>query len=429
MRFKFVHAADLHLDTPFSGIACLDPLLANSLRDASLDAWDALVDLVIKEKALFLLIAGDIYDGPDRGLRAQVRFYQGLKRLSQHGVRVFLVHGNHDPLEGWSVIRRWPEGVFVFEADRVHREHIVVDGTLIATIYGVSYARREESRNLAAMFKRAEEPGVHIGLLHCNATGTNEHGAYAPCKVTDLIEGGMDYWALGHVHRFTVMHENKPWVVYPGNLQGRSPAPGEIGPKGAVVVECDSESGILGQPRFVPLDRARFLRIAVDTSLAADTLGVIEAARCEMERIREEHPGRILIIRLELTGESACASDLAQLEATGELLDEIREIGKGFAPPIFCETVTNVTRLKIEREQIRSRGDFVSAVVDTTDGLAANPKELSQLILRIGEGLYTTKRGRLLPAPGSIAETEMREMLLEAEKICLWHLLAGSETL
>lgn len=426
MRFKFVHAADLHLDTPFTGIAYQDPSLSDAMRDASLEAWDALVDLVLKEHAVFLLLAGDIYDGPERGLRAQVRFHQGLKKLSEHGVRVFIVHGNHDPLEGWSAISRWPDGVFVFGADGVRSAQVEVNGTCAATIYGISYAKREETRNLASLFRRTEGPGVHIGLLHCNATGTAEHGAYAPCKVADLLASGMDYWALGHVHRQTILHKGRPWAVYPGNIQGRSPAPGETGPKGAVVVECDSEYGILSQPRFVPLDRARFLNLAVDISVAADPVGIIEAVRGEMERVRDDHPGRILIVRLDLTGESTCASDLAQLEATGEFLEQVREVGRGFAPPVFCESFRIKTRLRIEREQIRSRGDFVSELVAGTDELAANPSELSRLISDIGQELYTSERRRWLPHK-SFDLPQMVEMLMEAENLCLRHLLAGSE--
>ena len=120
MRFNFVHAADLHLDTPFEGLGRVRPDLAARLRDASLEAFDTLIDLTLGRGAEFLLLAGDVYDGADRGLRAQLRFLRGLKRLATDGVKVFVVHGNHDPLDGWSAIREWPPNVTVFGADGVH---------------------------------------------------------------------------------------------------------------------------------------------------------------------------------------------------------------------------------------------------------------------------------------------------------------------
>lgn len=106
--FRFVHAADLHLDTPFEGIGRVAPQIAEALRDASLNAWDALVRLTIDRDAAFLLLAGDIYDGAERGVRAQLRFVRGLERLAEHRIQTFIVHGNHDPLDGWSAIRKWP---------------------------------------------------------------------------------------------------------------------------------------------------------------------------------------------------------------------------------------------------------------------------------------------------------------------------------
>src|SRR3989304_3453460 len=113
-RFSFVHAADLHLDAPFEGVGRVPPAVAELLRDASLDAWDALVRLTVERGAALLLLAGDIYDGEERGVRAQVRFRGGLETLAAHGVQVCIVHGNHDPLEGWSAIDVWPPWVFVF---------------------------------------------------------------------------------------------------------------------------------------------------------------------------------------------------------------------------------------------------------------------------------------------------------------------------
>src|SRR4051794_940456 len=146
--FRFVHAADLHLDTPFEGLGRTSPEVAAALRDASLAAFDALVDLALREQAAFLVIAGDVYDGAERGVRAQLRFLRGLERLSGAGVEVLVAHGNHDPLDGWSAIRAWPAGVHVFGCNVVESVAVEREGAVLATVHGISYARRDPGENL-----------------------------------------------------------------------------------------------------------------------------------------------------------------------------------------------------------------------------------------------------------------------------------------
>ena len=120
MRFSFIHAADLHLDTPFSGLHRVDARLAGMLRDATTKAFENLVASALDHKVAFVLIAGDVYDGPQRGVRAQLSFRNGLERLVGAGIQCFVIYGNHDPIEeGWSAVRTWPAGVTVFGADEV----------------------------------------------------------------------------------------------------------------------------------------------------------------------------------------------------------------------------------------------------------------------------------------------------------------------
>jgi predicted phosphodiesterase len=288
MRFCFVHAADLHLDTPFEGLGRVNPELGDRLRDASLDAFDDLVRLTIERRAEFLVLAGDVYDGADRGVRAQLRFLRGLKRLAFEGIRVFVIHGNHDPLDGWSAIRAWPANVTLFGAAGVEAHVVERDGYRLATVYGMSYPRRDVTENLALRFRRSEAPGLHIGLLHCAVGAVGDHALYSPCTVDDLRRAGMDYWALGHIHDRRVLAERDPWVVYPGNLQGRSTKPSERGAKGATVVYVDN--GAVDRLEFVPCDRARFVEAVVDVS-GATTLPDVEAACLDaLGRLRAEHP-------------------------------------------------------------------------------------------------------------------------------------------
>src|SRR5438093_12346234 len=147
-RFRFVHAADLHLDTPFASIGRVPPEIADRLREASIEAFDALVRMTIDRDAAFMVVAGDTYDNADRGVRAQLRFLRGVERLGESGIPVFVAHGNHDPLDGWSAIRRAPANLTVFGGDAVESHPVVRDGELLAQVYGISYPHRDVSENL-----------------------------------------------------------------------------------------------------------------------------------------------------------------------------------------------------------------------------------------------------------------------------------------
>jgi exonuclease SbcD len=182
MKFRFVHAADLHLDTPFQGLTKVNQHIGAALQEASLKAFDQLVQLTIDREASFLLLAGDIYDGAQRGIRAQFRFLKGLKKLSDRNIKTFIVHGNHDPLNGWSAIREWPTHVKVFGSDSVEDCTVEIDGKNVATIYGISYPERAVKENLSRRYQRKHNDGIHIGLLHCNLDNMNDHSPYAPCS-------------------------------------------------------------------------------------------------------------------------------------------------------------------------------------------------------------------------------------------------------
>ena len=115
---RFVHAADLHLDSPFTGLKAAAPdNVANALYAATFTAYENIIDLCIDEGVDALLVAGDVYDGKDRSLRAQLKFVEGLRRLDEAGIRSFVCHGNHDPLDGWEAKLNYPPGCKRFGRD------------------------------------------------------------------------------------------------------------------------------------------------------------------------------------------------------------------------------------------------------------------------------------------------------------------------
>lgn len=354
--FRFIHAADLHLDTPFHGIGRVAPDIARVLQEASLEAWDALVRLAVEREADFLLLGGDIYDGPERGIRAQLRFRRGLDHLADRGIEVFIVHGNHDPLDGWSAIRSWPPGVTVFGSKAVESIPVRRHGETLAVVHGISYAKRDTTDNLALGFNRIAGDGLQIGLLHCNVGAAAEHASYSPCTLDDLKRAGLDYWALGHVHRLHVFSESEPLVAYPGCLQGRSTHPAERGPKGALVIEADGRG--VREIDFEPLDRVRFLDLEVDISPTDDVPALHRELVRQATQTRAKNPERGLVLRAILTGRGEVHRDLLRPGAVQGLLNELRREAEGDEPFFWWAAILDQSALELDLEAVRARGDF-----------------------------------------------------------------------
>lgn len=318
--FRFIHAADLHVDSPFRGLKELPASLRSRAVESTFAAWDALVDLAVREQAAFVVVSGDLYDGKDRSLKAQWRLQRGMERLAAHRIAVYLIHGNHDPLhEGvqWA----WPDNVTVFGTGAPGTALARgAEGTPLAVIAGMSYGESAVRDNLAARYPSepekalaaAEADGLperarlfRIGMLHGTIDGRPGHDPYAPCSKRELIAAGYDYWALGHIHLREVLHAS-PYIVYPGNTQGRHVK--ETGAKGAYVVEVDERHHV--SLRFEPLDEVRWCDEAVDIADLADMQQVMERLDAALVGLRQQNGSRLVFARLTLVGRTALYREL-----------------------------------------------------------------------------------------------------------------------
>ena len=272
-KLKFVHTADLHLDSPFIGLKAVAPdNVTGALLDATFEAYDNIINLCIDEQVDALLIAGDVYDGADRSLRAQLKFVEGLRRLGAASISSFVCHGNHDPLNGWEAKLDLPDRCVRF-GDDVTGAPVFPDEPERAVVYGISYAQREVRENLSPRFHNLPRSGFNIGLLHANVGGNTSHDSYAPCSISDLSETAIDYWALGHVHTRDVMRKEAPSIVYPGNPQGRHP--NELGARGVYLVEVN-ESGEI-RLEFRAVDVIRWQRRELNIADLVDEQGMLDA--------------------------------------------------------------------------------------------------------------------------------------------------------
>lgn len=365
---RFLHAADLHLDTAPSGLRSYPPAVAEVLRDASLRAFDRMVDAALAHRVSCCVLAGDVYDGARRGTRAQLRFRDGLERLSAAGVRTFVVHGNHDPVdEGWDAVRSWPDGVTFFDPGDPGTV-VLVDGDQPVAVQGVSYGQRAERRNLARAFRPVPPDAFGIGLLHTNVGGLGGHEDYAPCTLADLTDVaarcGIDYWALGHVHTRAVLAGPGPWVVYPGNTQGRHPGASEQGAKGCVVVSV--ADGVAAPPEFVPLDVVRFVDVEVDVDDLGDLGELHDELRERADALLREHEGRPLVLRATLRGRGPVHALLAR-DGTEALLQELCHPEQ--APFVWWDRIRDRTAPQLDLAAARSADDLLGHVLRRLDSV------------------------------------------------------------
>jgi DNA repair exonuclease SbcCD nuclease subunit len=287
---KFVHAADLHLDSPLSGLERYEGAPVDRVRGATRRALEALVDLCLSEPADFLLLAGDLFDGDWKDYGTGLFFVRQMTRLRDAGIPVYLVRGNHDAASHVTKHLRLPEGVHELDSRRPVTLTLETHGV---AIHGQSFATRAVTDDLAARYP-APRPGVfNIGLLHTCADGRPGHDPYAPCTVASLAAKGYDYWALGHVHAREVLSTD-PWIVFPGNLQGRHAR--ELGPKGATVVTVEDGRVRAAQPRA--LDAVRWLAADVAADDARSVDDVLEACRGALDRALVDAEGRLGAVRV-----------------------------------------------------------------------------------------------------------------------------------
>jgi exonuclease SbcD len=361
--FSFLHTGDLHLDSPFEGLSAEAPreVLA-LLRSATTDAWRAVVRSAIEARVDFVVVAGDVFEGASPTLLGQTRFRDGLANLADAGIASFVVHGNHDPLDGrsWAPSLDFPAVVHRFGTDAVEAVPHLRAGREIARIQGRSYPRAVVSENYALGFRADPAAPFSIGLLHTNVGDRPGHANYAPCSVDDLRASGMDYWALGHVHQPGQVAADPP-ALYCGIPQGRDP--GELGPHGCYIVEVDAAGR--ATPRFVATDLVRWhpLELAIDG--LADDEALMRAFREAVGIELDAADGRSLVVRGRLTGRGALHGALARpgyLDHLRELLNEERSLTPPFA---WIESVRDATRPEIDLPLRRDAPDFVGDFLRT----------------------------------------------------------------
>jgi hypothetical protein len=372
-----VHAADLHVDSPLVGLERYEGAPVEAVRGATRRALANLVDLCIAEEAAFLLLAGDIFDGDWKDYGTGLYFVAQMARLRQAGIQVFLIRGNHDAASQVTRHLQLPDNVRELGS---RRPETVVQEALGVAIHGQSFASRVVTDDLAAGYPAAVPGLLNVGLLHTSAEGRPGHEPYAPCALSTLVDRGYDYWALGHVHAREVLAQ-RPWIVFPGNLQGRQAR--EAGEKGATLVSVIS--GRITSVEARALDVLRWHPCRVDASLATDPAGAIELVRPALERAVALGDRRLVAAPVTLT---VRASVHRRLRADDErAVNELRALALDVAGgQLWIEQVRFVCAADDEAP---------AASADVLDGLVASARAArgdADELARLGEGLAELRR-------------------------------------
>ncbi len=363
---RFIHAADLHLDSPFRGIGEASAGLRNQLQSATLAALSRVVDHTINAKADFLIIAGDIYDSKDRNLRALVAFRKEMERLAERNIPVYIVHGNHDPLNGWGSEFQLPPNVITF-GGRVDTEPYIRRGREVAEITGVSYTRERVTDDLAATFKPKKNAPYSIAVLHANVGRQSGHADYAPTTVAELSSAGFNYWALGHVHTRSVLGTDPAMVVYPGNTQGRNPR--ENGPRGCYQVDVDTYGR--ASLEFVDTSVARWTHLELSIGNCATVDQLVDSM---LERAREQSNGfdGPTVARCTVRGNGPLHRDLQR----DGVSDELREV---LGSAVIAESVRIATGPQLDLESLTRTETMVSDFLKLSERALEDPASRERL--------------------------------------------------
>ncbi|MEX2381525.1 MAG: DNA repair exonuclease [Opitutales bacterium] len=369
--FTFIHAADIHLDSPLRGLERYDGAPVEEIRNATRRAFVKLVDLAIEEAVQFVVIAGDVYDGDWKDYNTGLFFAKQMSRLREKDIPVYILAGNHDAASVLSKQLRLPENVHRF-SDR-HPETFRIPALGVA-LHGQGFASRAIPENLSTHYPPAVAGCFNIGVLHTCATGREGHDAYAPCSLSDLSQKGYNYWALGHVHTREVLSE-EPWIVFPGNIQGRHIR--EQGPKGCTLVSISNQEVVSVEAR--DLDVLRWAEVEIigsEVACAGDaTEGAVEALRIAVE----ENNGCPLAARIVLHGPCPAHAELSR--GRENLTAELRAVAMDrFGEGVWIEKVVIRTQPSVGWEERLHDDSPAADLLRLIDQVGSDAKEITSLV-------------------------------------------------
>ncbi len=405
-NIKFIHAADLHLDSPFKGMSTLPSSLYQELKSSTFSALDNLVKLAIDEAVDFVLIVGDLFDQSLRSVYAEMQFLLACEKLAEADIPVYLSYGNHDYLNAKNRTLKYPDNLHVFDSDQVECKIFNKNGHPLVAIHGFSYLEQAVLSNKALEFQPIEGVPYQIGMLHGSTGQADEHDNYAPFQLSDLRAKKIDYWALGHIHKRAILGTD-PAIVYPGNTQGRSSK--ELGEKGCYLVELDQTETKL---TFVPLQFIRFENVTVDLKDCDDLDQVYQLINDKLNQFGQKK----IIVYLNLINASQQMIKHYHQGDLKDLIDVFNEQQADMRNWIWIQSY------KVEQEKeaienlLKTRDPFIKQLLKQFDQVDwnATAKDLWQ----------HRQAKRFLP---ELTDDEKKEIIEAAKELALYQLIGVNQ--
>lgn len=418
--FRFIHAADIHLDSPLRGLERYEEAPVDEIRQATRRALENLVRLALDEAVDFLLIAGDLYDGDSRDFKTALFLVKQMGRLREAQIPVVLIAGNHDAASKMTKDLRLPDNVHFLSHRKPETVHLESVGV---AIHGQSFGRAAVEEDLSQGFPRRERGMFNIGLLHTSATGREGHEPYAPCTVEGLAAKEYDYWALGHVHAREVLCQ-EPLIVFPGNVQGRHIR--ETGPKGCVLVTVDDRQRPQAEPQC--LDVFRWTQCRVDATGLTHSDDLLDRVRQQLEEAADAAEGKPLATRVEVVGAGAVHAQVAA--EPGRFENEVRaRAHEVHRAPVWVEKVKLRTTLPSDFDPAWASDGPLAELMQYLGQLQAEPEQLSGLVPELTP-LLEKLPPELTEGPDALRldrpET-LREVLAQVEQMLVQQLLSGEK--
>lgn len=398
-RISFIHAADLHLDSPMVGLKYLPQDIFTRVKESTFTALKKVTEAAIHLQVDFVILAGDLFDGEDRSLRAQSRFRTEMFKLAENGIHVYVIHGNHDHLNGSWVHLNMPVNVHVFNS-KVETKVLHTKNGEIVHLYGFSYPTRHVYDRKIDEYRKKDGADFHIGILHGNESGGVDHDNYAPFSVSDLHKKEFDYWALGHIHKRAVLSESPP-IIYPGNIQGRNKK--ETGMKGiyhVTLTELDKKINFLETADII------WEETVVDAASAKNFHDVLQLCQTTINSFRREQKGTLLSLSLK---NIVLADEREQRSLKGELLELLLENEKEEESFVWIVDLTVIEGQLIDKEQLKRDANFYAELFETIENYADVDLALSPL--------FEHQLGRKYISQLSTADQE--ELINKAENLLL----------
>ncbi|MFJ7728028.1 exonuclease SbcCD subunit D [Neobacillus sp. NPDC097160] len=398
-KISFIHAADLHLDSPMVGLKHLPAHIFNRVKESTFTALKKLTATAIDQKVDFVILAGDLFDGEDRSLRAQSRFRAEMIKLNEQEIPVYVIHGNHDHLNGSWVHLDMPANVHVFHTE-VETKVLHTKSGECVHLYGFSYPTRHVFDRKIDDYKKAAGADFHIGILHGNESTGTEHDNYAPFSIKDLQEKDFDYWALGHIHKRAVLSENPP-IIYPGNIQGRNKK--ESGSKGfyhVILTDIDAKMDYIESSDMI------WQETVIDASTASSFYDCLRLCQTAINSVRRAQMGTLLTLFLK---NIQLADDREKRSLNGELLELLLEDEKDEESFVWIVDLHITESRQIDKEQLKTEANFYAELFETIDHYDHVDHALAPL--------YEHQLGRKYLS--HLTKSEQKELLKEAEKMLI----------